>query len=209
MLPSSNDTLIDPLISTTVPSSSVSLLAWSTGRSRAFLAAEALNEYLDVNEWQVAGSQAGHNFTGSRGKHTARAGQNSWSGKRERPALDDRRNEDPLVAGGGRRPGFAACLYCGKRDAGMTAFDRPPFPGGRKAKGLGSGWVGRRIDSFPQPFASRLPKSHPQIAAVVGDEFDCRLCCSRGALRHILESRSVASRSSKGKQISNLLRGQL
>jgi RHH-type transcriptional regulator, rel operon repressor / antitoxin RelB len=30
-------------------------LAESTGRSRSFLTAEALNEYLDVNEWQVAG----------------------------------------------------------------------------------------------------------------------------------------------------------
>ena len=30
-------------------------LARSTGRSRSFLAAEALSEYLDVNEWQVAG----------------------------------------------------------------------------------------------------------------------------------------------------------
>ena len=30
-------------------------LAKSTGRSRSFLAAEALSEYLDVNEWQVAG----------------------------------------------------------------------------------------------------------------------------------------------------------
>jgi RHH-type rel operon transcriptional repressor/antitoxin RelB len=28
-------------------------LAKSTGRSRSFLAAEALNDYLDVNEWQV------------------------------------------------------------------------------------------------------------------------------------------------------------
>jgi predicted transcriptional regulator len=27
----------------------------STGRSRAFLAAEAIGEYLDINEWQVAG----------------------------------------------------------------------------------------------------------------------------------------------------------
>ena len=27
-------------------------LAKSTGRSRSFLAAEALNGYLDVNEWQ-------------------------------------------------------------------------------------------------------------------------------------------------------------
>jgi RHH-type rel operon transcriptional repressor/antitoxin RelB len=30
-------------------------LAKSTGRSRSFLAAEAINEYLDINEWQVAG----------------------------------------------------------------------------------------------------------------------------------------------------------
>ncbi len=30
-------------------------LAKNTGRSRSFLAAEAINEYLDVNEWQVAG----------------------------------------------------------------------------------------------------------------------------------------------------------
>ena len=29
-------------------------LARNTGRSRSFLAAEAINEYLDVNEWQVA-----------------------------------------------------------------------------------------------------------------------------------------------------------
>jgi RHH-type transcriptional regulator, rel operon repressor / antitoxin RelB len=30
-------------------------LAKSTGRSRSFLAAEAINAYLDINEWQVAG----------------------------------------------------------------------------------------------------------------------------------------------------------
>ena len=30
-------------------------LAKNTGRSRSFLAAEAINEYLDVNEWQVSG----------------------------------------------------------------------------------------------------------------------------------------------------------
>jgi predicted transcriptional regulator len=30
-------------------------LAKRTGRSRVSLAAEAINEYLDVNEWQVAG----------------------------------------------------------------------------------------------------------------------------------------------------------
>jgi predicted transcriptional regulator len=30
-------------------------LAKSTGRSRSFLAAEAIGEYLDTNEWQVSG----------------------------------------------------------------------------------------------------------------------------------------------------------
>jgi len=30
-------------------------LAKNTGRSRSFLAAEAIHAYLDVNEWQVAG----------------------------------------------------------------------------------------------------------------------------------------------------------
>ena len=30
-------------------------LAESTGRSRSYLAAEAIAEYLDVNEWQVSG----------------------------------------------------------------------------------------------------------------------------------------------------------
>jgi predicted transcriptional regulator len=30
-------------------------LAKSTGRTRSFLAAQAINEYLEVNEWQVAG----------------------------------------------------------------------------------------------------------------------------------------------------------
>jgi predicted transcriptional regulator len=33
-------------------------LAKNTGRSRSFLAAEAISEYLDVNEWQVARTRA-------------------------------------------------------------------------------------------------------------------------------------------------------
>jgi RHH-type transcriptional regulator, rel operon repressor / antitoxin RelB len=33
-------------------------LARSTGRSRSFLASEALAVYLDANEWQVAGIKA-------------------------------------------------------------------------------------------------------------------------------------------------------
>jgi RHH-type rel operon transcriptional repressor/antitoxin RelB len=31
-------------------------LAKSTGRSRAYLAAEAIEEYLDINEWQDGGA---------------------------------------------------------------------------------------------------------------------------------------------------------
>jgi predicted transcriptional regulator len=33
-------------------------LARSTGRSRSFLAAEAIAEYLSINEWQVVGIKA-------------------------------------------------------------------------------------------------------------------------------------------------------
>jgi RHH-type transcriptional regulator, rel operon repressor / antitoxin RelB len=33
-------------------------LARSTGRSRSFLATEAISAYLDTNEWQVAGIKA-------------------------------------------------------------------------------------------------------------------------------------------------------
>lgn len=32
-------------------------LAKSMGRSRSFLAAEAIKEYLEINEWQVAGTK--------------------------------------------------------------------------------------------------------------------------------------------------------
>ena len=34
-------------------------LAKNTGRSRSFLAAEAINEYLEINEWQVVGIKHG------------------------------------------------------------------------------------------------------------------------------------------------------
>jgi predicted transcriptional regulator len=64
-------------------------LAKSTGRSRSFLAAEALNEYLDVNEWQVAGVRSAM-ATLDRGEtvphERVKAWVNSWGGKRERPA---------------------------------------------------------------------------------------------------------------------------
>ena len=64
-------------------------LAKSTGRSRSYLAAEAITEYLDVNEWQVAGiKQAiasldrGDAIAHDRVKDWIA----SWDGKNERPA---------------------------------------------------------------------------------------------------------------------------
>jgi len=63
-------------------------LAKNTGRSRSFLAAEAINEYLDVNEWQVAGvKQAivsldhGEGIPHDRVKEWVK----SWGGKKQRP----------------------------------------------------------------------------------------------------------------------------
>jgi RHH-type transcriptional regulator, rel operon repressor / antitoxin RelB len=64
-------------------------LARSTGRTRSFLAAEALNEYLDVNEWQVAGVKRaiasldrGEGFAHKEVKGWV----SSWDHKSERPA---------------------------------------------------------------------------------------------------------------------------
>jgi RHH-type transcriptional regulator, rel operon repressor / antitoxin RelB len=64
-------------------------LAKSTGRSRSFLAAEALSEYLDVNEWQVAGVRKaiGSLDHGSGVPHEkVKSWANYWGGKRERSA---------------------------------------------------------------------------------------------------------------------------
>jgi RHH-type transcriptional regulator, rel operon repressor / antitoxin RelB len=62
-------------------------LAKSTGRSRSFLAAEAINGYLDLNEWQVAGVEKavasldrGEGIPHQRIKEWV----NSWGSKRER-----------------------------------------------------------------------------------------------------------------------------
>jgi predicted transcriptional regulator len=62
-------------------------LAKSTGRSRSFLAAEALNEYLDLNEWQVAGIRKALTSLdrGAGVPHgEVKAWVKSWEGKRER-----------------------------------------------------------------------------------------------------------------------------
>jgi predicted transcriptional regulator len=63
-------------------------LAKSTGRSRSFLAAEALNEYLDVNEWQVAGvkrAMASLDRGGGIPHEDVKDWVDSWDGKRRRP----------------------------------------------------------------------------------------------------------------------------
>jgi predicted transcriptional regulator len=53
---------MDPMSSTTftlridpADKERLEALARSTGRSRSFLAAEAIKAYLDINEWQVSG----------------------------------------------------------------------------------------------------------------------------------------------------------
>ena len=64
-------------------------LAKSTGRSRSFLAAEALNGYLDLNEWQVAGiKQAMASLDRGEGVPHSEVKDwvKSWGQKRERPA---------------------------------------------------------------------------------------------------------------------------
>jgi RHH-type transcriptional regulator, rel operon repressor / antitoxin RelB len=63
-------------------------LAKNTGRSRSFLAAEAINEYLDINEWQVAGIKAAIE-SADRGEFVphdqVKAWVNSWDSDNELP----------------------------------------------------------------------------------------------------------------------------
>jgi RHH-type rel operon transcriptional repressor/antitoxin RelB len=64
-------------------------LAKSTGRSRAFLAAEAIHEYLDVNEWQVEGIQrAMASLDRGKGISHERVSEwiASWETRKERPS---------------------------------------------------------------------------------------------------------------------------
>jgi predicted transcriptional regulator len=63
-------------------------LAKNTGRSRSFLAAEAINDYLDINEWQVAGiRRALESLDRGEGVAHARVREwvESWDGKGELP----------------------------------------------------------------------------------------------------------------------------
>lgn len=60
-------------------------LAESTGRSRSFLAAEAIREYLDANEWQVAGVRAAIDAIDEEGgvpHDRVKAWVESWDGAR-------------------------------------------------------------------------------------------------------------------------------
>ena len=64
-------------------------LAKNTGRSRSFLAAEAITEYLGVNEWQVAGTKQAIASL-DRGERIAHQDVkdwvSSWGTRQERPA---------------------------------------------------------------------------------------------------------------------------
>jgi RHH-type transcriptional regulator, rel operon repressor / antitoxin RelB len=64
-------------------------LAKSTGRSRSFLAAEALDAYLDVNEWQIAGVKnaiTSLDHGKAIGHKAVKGWVSSWGRTRERPA---------------------------------------------------------------------------------------------------------------------------
>jgi RHH-type rel operon transcriptional repressor/antitoxin RelB len=63
-------------------------LAKSTGRSRSFLAAEAIDAYLDTNEWQISGiTTALSSFDRGKGIPHQRVKQwlRSWETTKERP----------------------------------------------------------------------------------------------------------------------------
>jgi RHH-type transcriptional regulator, rel operon repressor / antitoxin RelB len=65
------------------------LRVYEESNRTAFLAAEALSEYLDVNEWQVAGVRKalGSLDRGAGVPHEkVKSWVNSWGGKRERSA---------------------------------------------------------------------------------------------------------------------------
>ena len=70
-------------------------LAKSTGRSRSFLAAEAIGEFVDVNEWQIAGIRAAMQSL-DRGESIPHEQVKEWvkswgSRKEERPAPKSRK----------------------------------------------------------------------------------------------------------------------
>jgi predicted transcriptional regulator len=63
-------------------------LSRSTGRSRSYLAAEAIGEFVDANEWQIAGIKRAIASL-DRGEGVAHEGVKEWVrswGRREKPA---------------------------------------------------------------------------------------------------------------------------
>jgi RHH-type rel operon transcriptional repressor/antitoxin RelB len=76
-------------------------LAKSTGRTATFLAAEAINEYLDLNEWQVAGiAKAVVSLDRGGGLHTSgsKSGSPPGAARSSDRLLNARRHDHPLVA---------------------------------------------------------------------------------------------------------------
>jgi len=69
-------------------------LVKSTGRSRSFLAAEAIGEFVDANEWQVAGIKAAIQSL-DRGEsiphEQVKEWVQSWGSREERPAPKSRK----------------------------------------------------------------------------------------------------------------------
>lgn len=65
-------------------------LAESTGRSQAWLAAEAIEEFVTLNEWQVGAIQAAVDEADAGGPFAAhddvKAWLESWGGNKKRPA---------------------------------------------------------------------------------------------------------------------------
>jgi predicted transcriptional regulator len=69
-------------------------LAKSTGRSRSFLAAEAIGEYVEVNEWQIAGIKQAMQSIDEVGvipHDEIKRWVRSWSSRKERPAPKPRK----------------------------------------------------------------------------------------------------------------------
>lgn len=70
-------------------------LVKSTGRSRSFLAAEAIGDFVEANEWQIAGiKQATASLDGEEGvaHHEVDAWVRSWTTPKERTIPRRRRS---------------------------------------------------------------------------------------------------------------------
>ncbi|MCC7348648.1 MAG: CopG family ribbon-helix-helix protein [Variibacter sp.] len=92
-------------------------LAKSTGRSRSYLAAEALSAYLDVNEWQIAGiKRAAASLDQGQGVPHAHVKDwvASWKDRKERP--------QPKAIPGKVRSGFPSGIATEQPDRAVRRF---------------------------------------------------------------------------------------